>query len=341
MQEAFRLTRSGDAMGATRMIQAMLAGTQEQAPSRPALADGGLIDLTAETVDVSATNESIPGGGAFTDAVHRSKTGVLPYKLFLPDALQPGAPLLVMLHGCTQTPDDFARGTGMNAHAAEHGFAVAWPAQTQGNNAQRCWNWFDRNHQGRGKGEPALMAGLTQALVSEHRLDARRVFIVGLSAGGAAAAVMAAAYPDIYAGVGVHSGLACGAASDIGSALRAMGNGRGGGGGGEGTVRHFVPTIVFHGDSDATVNKANGEDVFADALAAAGGALGVSDEAGSAGGVAYVRSVARDRNGRARAEKWSIRGGQHAWSGGSKAGSYAEPRGPDASREMARFFLEL
>ena len=355
MREALRLTQAGDATGATRMIQAMLAGgkqadAQTEAGASPALVDGGLIDLTAETVHVSAAADRPtaakpssgkmppePATAGFADAVFRSEAGVLHYKLFLPTDLPANAPLLVMLHGCTQTPDDFARGTGMNAHAAERGFAVAWPAQAQGANVQRCWNWFEKKHQARGKGEPALLAGMTQALVAGHGLDGRRVFIAGLSAGGAAAAVMAAAYPDVYAGVGVHSGLACGAASDMAGALKAMNSGRGG----KGKPRGFVPTIVFHGDADTTVNKANGEEVFADAVAAAGGLLTVQTNAGSAGGAGYRHSVARDASGRSRAEKWSIKGGQHAWSGGSRAGSYADPRGPDASREMVRFFLEL
>ena len=352
MLEALRLTRAGDPAGATRAIQDMLAGKSATPEASPRVVDGGLIDLTAKSVSYADTPDAKPqdrqpdqrktespkaeGADIFRDAVFESAQGSLQYKLFLPAGLPANAPLVVMLHGCTQNPDDFARGTGMNDVARTRGFAVAWPSQPQSANMQRCWNWFEAGHQKRGQGEPALIAGMTQDVVSRHGLDPRRVFVAGLSAGGAAAALMAAAYPDVYAAAGVHSGLACGAAKDMPGALKAMGKGRGGAARG-GT---FVPTIVFHGDQDSTVNKANGGEVFADALAAAGGALQVRTEAGVEEGLAYTRTVASDAAGRSRAELWAIKGGQHAWSGGSRSGSHTDPRGPDASREMARFFLD-
>lgn len=339
MLEALRLTRAGDPAGATRAIQAMLAGKPK--PAARAVVDGGLIDLTAETVGVADIPSFRPAGEAgFHDLVHTSANGTLGYKLFLPAGLAANAPLLVMLHGCTQTPDDFARGTGMNAIATELGFAVAYPGQPQSANMQRCWNWFETGHQARGKGEPALIAGMTRELLTTHGLDKARVFVAGLSAGGAAAAIMASAYPELYAAVGVHSGLACGAAADMPGALKAMGSGRGG----PARAGHFVPTIVFHGDRDSTVNKANGTEVFADALAAAGnsrfGALKARTETGTAGGLSYSRTIASDAAGTGRAELWAIKGGHHTWFGGNARGSHTDPRGPDASREMARFFLD-
>jgi poly(hydroxyalkanoate) depolymerase family esterase len=236
-----------------------------------------------------------------------------------------------MLHGCTQSADDFAAGTAMNQLAEERGFLVAYPEQSARANGQRCWNWFEPEHQRRGGGEPAIIAGITQAVMRDHDVDPARVYAAGLSAGGAAAAVLGAAYPDLYAAVGVHSGLALGSASNLVSALGAM-QGRG-----DAPVGHGVPTIVFHGDADRTVHPANGDAVIA-AVAAKG--LKVSTSEGRvAGGRSYTRLTGTAADGRAMIEQWTIHGGGHAWSGGSARGSYTDPLGPDASSEMLRFFL--
>jgi poly(hydroxyalkanoate) depolymerase family esterase len=278
----------------------------------------------------------LPDGARFEERAFANAAGRRAYKLYVPSSY--GArpmPLVVMLHGCTQSPDDFAAGTGMNALAEELGFLVAYPAQTKAANASKCWNWFNVSDQQRDGGEPSLIAGITREILSDFSVAEGRVYVAGLSAGGAAAAVMGAAYPDLFAAVGVHSGLACGAAHDVASAFAAMRQGgapsRGGG--------RTVPTIVFHGDRDTTVNPVNGEQVIAQSKA--GSRLRATVESGrSPGGVSYTRTVQTDGTGHPVLEHWVLHGVGHAWSGGSPAGSYTDPRGPDASREMMRFFLE-
>ena len=287
----------------------------------------------------------LPDGARFEERTFSSGTGNLGYKLYIPSSYeaQESVSLVIMLHGCTQSPDDFAAGTRMNALAEEQSFLVAYPAQTQAANASKCWNWFRTEDQQRDRGEPALIAGVTRQVVDDFRVDPKRVYVAGLSAGGAAAAVMGAAYPDLYAAVGVHSGLACGAARDLPSAFAAMRQG--------GTIsapgvpgarrpQRAVPTIVFHGDSDTTVHSVNGDQVIIQAKGAT--PLRQTQSRGvSAGGMAYTRTVQSDESGRPVLEQWILHGAGHAWSGGSSDGSYTDPRGPDASREMLRFFSEV
>jgi poly(hydroxyalkanoate) depolymerase family esterase len=244
-----------------------------------------------------------------------------------------------MLHGCTQSPDDFAAGTRMNSLAEEHTCLVAWPAQPASANASKCWNWFEPRDQQHGRGEPSLIAGITRRVMRDYAVDAERVYVAGLSAGAAAAAIMGATYPDLYAAIGVHSGLACGAARDLPSAFAAMGQGGVVAVRGPGQYRH-VPTIVFHGDRDSTVHPRNGDQVIAQSASGATG-LQVKVERGRApGGHAYSRTLHADVHGQTILEQWVVHGAGHAWSGGNPAGSYTDPRGPDATREMLRFFLE-
>jgi poly(hydroxyalkanoate) depolymerase family esterase len=245
-----------------------------------------------------------------------------------------------MLHGCTQSPDDFAAGTRMNSFAEEHGFLVAYPAQASTANAQKCWNWFSPGDQQRDRGEPSLIAGITQQVSRDHAVDGRKMYVAGLSAGGAAAAIMGMAYPDLYAAVGVHSGLACGAAQDVPSAFAAMRQGAAGAPPRPRSGERLVPTIAFHADRDGTVHPRNGDQVIAQAASAAAEGLRTKVERGQVqGGHAFSRTLHLDGQGRAVIEQWLVHGGGHAWSGGSPAGSYTDPRGPDASGEMVRFFL--
>lgn len=282
----------------------------------------------------------LPEGARFETLTYTNAAGSRPYKLYIPSGYkgQP-VPLIVMLHGCTQSPDDFAAGTKMNALAEEQIFLVAYPGQTASANQGKCWNWFKAEDQQREQGEPSIIAGLTRQVMRNHAVDPERVYVAGLSAGGAAAAVMGATYPDLYAAIGVHSGLACGAAQDLPSALAAMRQGGPPTGGSRNGSRRPVPTIVFHGDRDTTVSPVNGDQVIAQSKAGADLRPAVS-RGHAEGGTTYTRTVQADVGGRAILEQWVLHGAGHAWSGGSPAGSYTDPRGPDASREMLRFFLE-
>jgi poly(hydroxyalkanoate) depolymerase family esterase len=282
----------------------------------------------------------LPEGARFDEHTFANEAGGRTYKLYVPSSyIGKALPLLVMLHGCTQSPDDFAAGTRMNNLAEEHTFLVAYPAQPRSANASKCWNWFKEGEQRRGNGEPSLIAGITRQIMHEFPVESGRVYVAGLSAGGAAAAILGITYPDLYAGIGVHSGLACGAARDMPSAFAAM---RQGGAAATVTRRRcerIVPTIVFHGDGDRTVNPVNGDQIISQSKAATNLATKVSH--GTApGGMSYTRTIQTDDTGQTLLEQWILHGAGHAWSGGSTTGSYTDPRGPDASREMVRFFLQ-
>lgn len=280
----------------------------------------------------------VPAGGRFLDASLTGQAGSRNYKLFVPRGYDGQAvPLVVMLHGCTQSPDDFAAGTRMNAVAETHVCLVAYPEQPASANPQRCWNWFVPGDQQRDQGEPALIAGITRQVMRDYKVDPRRVYVAGISAGGAMAAIMGLTYPDLYAAVGVHSGLARGAASDVKSALVAMGRGETSSAVG-GSGKPMPATIVFHGDRDKVVNPRNGERVVAQALH--GASLQSETLSGQVeAGHAYSRQLYQAADGTVMLEYWTIHGAGHAWSGGSSAGSYTDPKGPDASHEMLRFFL--
>jgi poly(hydroxyalkanoate) depolymerase family esterase len=280
--------------------------------------------------------EHLPEAGEFLSRSYRNGSGTRAYRLYIPSGYHGDpAPLVVMLHGCTQSPEDFAAGTRMNGHAEELTCLVAYPEQSATANSSRCWNWFRPEDQQRGHGEPALIAGITGQVISDFAVDPARVYIAGLSAGGAAASIMGSAYADLYAAVGIHSGLAAGIAQDMPSALAAMRQG--------GQVRQaaarapIVPTIVFHGDQDRTVNPRNAELILAQA--AAGIELEKHVERDQVpGGHAYTRTRYVDRAGLVWLELWVVHGEGHAWSGGCHGGSYTDPNGPDATREMLRFF---
>jgi poly(hydroxyalkanoate) depolymerase family esterase len=292
----------------------------------------------------TAIPADLPNGAEFLAGTFSNQAGSRPYKLYVPAGYHgQSVPLIVMLHGCTQSPDDFAAGTRMNAAAEKHTCLVAYPGQTSSANMQKCWNWFSAVDQHRDAGEPSLIAGITRKVIWEYAIEPRCVYIAGLSAGGAAAAIMGDAYPDLYAAIGVHSGLACGAAHDMPSAFAAM---QGNGGPAPrlrrrpvGSKPRVVPVIVFHGDKDTTVNPTNADLVVAQS--GQGASLRRRVEKGQvAGGLAYTRILHANASGETIVEQWVVHGAGHAWSGGSPAGSYTLPRGPDATGEIIRSFLE-
>jgi poly(hydroxyalkanoate) depolymerase family esterase len=311
---------------------------------------GGLPGTMRRPQEGVPTSTVVPAGGQFVERAYTNRAGTRAYKLYIPSGyLGHAVPLIVMLHGCTQDPDDFAAGTLMNALAEEYTFLVAYPAQAQNANVSGCWNWFQAADQQRGRGEPFIIAGITCEVIGEYHVDPGQVYIAGMSAGGAMAAIMGVTYPDLYAAVGVHSGLAPGAAQDLSSAFTAMQRG------GAGTVQqdatigkpaHIVPVIVFHGDRDTTVHPRNADHLLAHYRAdkpldgrEGKPASPVAVRQGQVpGGYAYTCATRQEADGRAKAEQWTIHGLGHAWSGGSRAGSYTDPKGPDASAEMLRFF---
>ena len=342
MRHATRLTQAGRLTEATAAIQRALNGkantynvvADQEAPVKPAPSAMILDDCVFEVAD------EFTSGGHTHAALTRS------YKLFVPthSTGQP-RPLVVMLHGCTQNPDDFALGTGMNERAREQGFCVLYPEQSQAANPQRCWNWFKHNHQRRGSGEPALIASMTQAIIKEHGIDPRRVYIAGLSAGGAMAAIVADAYPEIFAAVGVHSGLPTGSASSVPEALAVMNSGQSGQSAHMRSSQplkqpqHLVPTIVFHGDQDRTVHPRNGEQVITSALGSAAARSPQVTQGVSPNGRRYTNATHHGETGKVLAEHWLVHGAGHAWSGGHAKGSYSDAKGPDATAEMLRFFF--
>ena len=225
----------------------------------------------------------------------------------------------------------------MNALAEEHQVMVLYPEQITSANAMRCWNWFEPAHQQAARGEPGMIAALTQKIVQNHNADPQRVYIAGLSAGGAMAAVVSSLYPNIFAAVGVHSGLAAGAAQDMVSAFAAMRSGA------KGRTAPVMPTIVFHGTADKTVHPDNGDhitDAALTALKASGLELVKTHSArGNKGEEKTGRVVYSTADGKPYIENWRIDDGTHAWSGGDAAGSYTDPDGPSASAAMLAFFL--
>ena len=384
IREATRLTRAGQLVEATALLQRMLRG--ERAPDAPsrtggriALREPLIIDAKANAVEATdghpelkpassaqprklgalldrkerrsgiglrgvkraplSTPDIVPEGARFIEGTYSSPAGSRAYRLFIPSRYQERPlPLVVMLHGCTQSPDDFAAGTRMNFIAEEQNCFVVYPAQPSQANQAKCWNWFRTADQQRGRGEPSLIAGITRQIMDDYSVDRKRVYVGGLSAGAAAAAIMRATYDDLYAAIGIHSGLACGAATDLPSALVAMRQG----GSGPKVIsddREPVPTIVFHGDRDATVHPNNGGQILEQSVRTMRAQKKVH-RGQVPGGHAYTRTILSDARGRAMLEHWNIHGAGHAWSGGSPAGSYTDPRGPDATREMLRFFLE-
>ena len=390
--KATQLTKGGRLMEATRVIQQALGmasapqatAAPRRAPSVQA-ADQQVSDLPfRETLKQSpanepafsppvqerATPEPVPAARprlpSFSELSFRSGGTPHAYRLYVPgfdgaDATGSSAtdqpallPLVVLLHGCKQDAADFAVGTGMNELAEAEKCLVLYPEQSASANSMRCWNWFDAAHQLRGSGEPETIAALIREVIKTHGADPSRVYIAGLSAGGAMAAIMAGLYPELFAAVGVHSGLPPGAATDVISAFSAMRRGAskskatdGGAANDEGDAL-VMPTIVFHGSADKTVNPDNGEQITEAALAAiegAGVALKKAEQSEGSPGTSSgrrdtTRTIYRAADGKSFVEHWSIGSGPHAWSGGDAAGSFTDPHGPSASQAMVEFFLQ-
>src|SRR6476646_10038637 len=345
MRAATKLTRAQKLMEATRVIQsALLLGRGQTEPADEQAIEARAIeqftiDITPDVTpsvalpldDVAATLVraglpslgldalarakprkplEIPDGAQFLNRSYACAAGKRSYKLYIPHRHQAGRrPLLVMLHGGTQGPDDFAAGTRMNALAEEHGFLVAYPSQCKSANPSLCWNWFKPEEQMRGAGEPSIIAGITNEIVSAYDIDPQRVFVAGLSAGGATAAMRGDR--------GLQRPRKTRPSSEHASRVR---------------------TIVFHGDADHIVHPSNAGNIVE--------AQAKTDDnverakARSSASRTHTRTVTRDKTGTVVVEQWLIHGSGHAWSGGSADGTYTDPHGPDASREMLRFFLE-
>ena len=364
MRDAAQLLQTEGPMAATAAVQRALNGGAADMPfapvskaspadtiidinpasptRRPSMAGlaqrlrAGMAMPVVEDVDTSAAPAL---KGKFLSLSCSAPAGTRAYKLYIPSTYTgQSMPLVVMLHGCKQNPDDFAAGTGMNALAEEEGCLVVYPAQAKNANGSNCWNWFQSGDQRRDGGEPSIIAAITREIIRDYKVDPARVYVAGLSAGGAMAAILASEYPDLYAAAGVHSGLPTGAAHDVPSAFAAMSKG-GAPGAAKAGNKSAVPVIVFHGDNDKTVHPRNGHDVLAQQADPKASAATV-EKGSTPNGRSYTRAVHRDAAGKLVAEHWTVHGSGHAWSGGTRRGSYTDPKGPDASREMLRFFQQ-
>ncbi len=353
--------------GVTETIRRALssAGMNQGGAAR---GDASIIDVAAREV---AARKSDPGSSAVSESASlgqfvtrqfRNQAGTRAYKLYVPTS-RPDVPmpLIVMLHGCTQSPDDFAAGTQMNRLAEQHGFLVVYPEQAPNANSSKCWNWFKAQDQVRDSGEPSLIDGIRKEVAANHSVDLRRIYVAGLSAGAAMAVILGETYPELYAGVGAHSGLPYAAAHDMPSAFAAMGEA-------VPVCRNwptcpacrFCPALLrdrarrrptLFQPSSSTVTritrseKVNGVEIIEQAT----GALALdpthlpltpsTQSEVARGGRGYSRTVYADPQGRSRVESWILHAAGPAWSGGNASGSYTDGTGPDASAEMVRFFL--
>jgi len=372
----------GPMLGVSEIIRRALCSASTQQAQRVAGTGGKLIKVAecdgvrrnAEPPRRSMLESKAPFG-TFESHQYANQAGARAYKLYVPARIAAAPPLVVMLHGCTQSADDFATGTGMNQLADEHGFLVAYPEQAASANPSKCWNWFKARDQVRDGGEPSLIVGIVRVVAAQYRVDPRRIFVAGMSAGAAMAVILGETYPELFASVGAHSGLPYRSAKDIPSAMQAMKGGSSKMPGlktkrsteaspftllaeqaarqttlaeqatRETSAKHAVPLIVFHGDQDHTVQHSNAIEIVRQAKNAlteseADLALNVSTQRGTCeSGRSYTQICYADATGVIRIESWTVHGVGHAWSGGNADGSYTEVSGPDASAQMVRFFL--
>lgn len=300
--------------------------------------------------------------GSWADGNVTNASGSRSYRLWVPAGYtgKNKLPLVMMLHGCTQTPDNFAAATLMNEVADKNSFLVVYAEEPASANPLKCWNWFESSHQSRGTGEPSLLAEIVNKVRARYQVDSRRVFVAGFSAGGAMAVIMGATYPDIFAAVGVHSGIAYKGATSLGETRSVMA-----GGGGDAarlgqlayqamgqSTKHSMRVIVFQGAKDPIVAPVNADRVItqwaeADDLLDDGKDNNSVDDVAdrttgsvTPGGYSYKKSVYHDRTGKPLMEQWIIKELKHAWSGGASGASYTDPGGPHAAQEMWRFFRE-
>jgi len=287
----------------------------------------------------AAPAEPVPGA-RFDTRHFICDAGGRDYRIYVPASARNGATgLIMMLHGCTQNPTDFAAGTGMNTLAEQHRLIVVYPQQSRGDNAQSCWNWFSPGDQRRGRGEPAILAGLAVETARSHDIPPSRTFVAGLSAGAAMAVILGQTYGDVFAAVGAHSGLPFGIARDVPSAFAAMA-GNAGSAASRGD-RRPTPTIIFQGSADHTVHSSNADRIAADIIAAGPEQTFLDRISGQTNGRGFVRETTATGDEAVLLEYWKVEDLGHAWSGGSPGGSYSDPQGPSASAEMVRFFLGL
>lgn len=374
MVQALNLTRAGRLAEATELIQRTLRSATASGPvptssasprpkassstdidrlnplSRVAKALPRLFGIPQDSVIPLQNPDALPrqtrppgslGAGVLLDRMYANDAGARRYMVYVPrDCPNQNVPVIVMLHGGTQAVLDYAAGTGMNQLADLHHFLVVYPEQDARANPMRYWNWFRPQDQHTGYGEPALIAGITEQVISDYDADPDRVFIVGFSAGAAMATVMAATYSDLYVAAGVHSGLPYGTAYDVPSAFALM---RGANLPSRQDVALGIPLIVFHGDHDETVNVFNASHIRQQRLGVDGAltaADGVRVTHGRVpGGHAYTRTTYSDE-AEVLLEQWIVHGAGHAWFGGTTGCSYTDPLGPDASAEMVRYFEE-
>ncbi|MEO8186855.1 MAG: PHB depolymerase family esterase [Burkholderiaceae bacterium] len=354
MQNATQLVRTRGPMAATRFIQGLLRPQRTQPRRAPHDIDASVVVVDPVRKAESSTPPLQPwvlpsASGQFLEQRYSGHSGARNFKLYVPsEDAGTALPLVVMLHGCTQDPDDFATGTRANRWAEDKHCLVVYPEQIQRANSHRCWNWFRPLDQQAGLGEPAIIAGIVRQVIGEYRVDTQRIYVTGLSAGGAMAATMAREYPELFAAVGVHSGLPARAAHDVASAFVVMKSGQpafASAVGAIAAVGRAVPLIALHGDADQTVNPANSDRLVQNAvethrLLSPDSPLQMSEQTIHA--TASSHAVHRTRyvtsTGVSMVERWVIRGAGHAWSGGDSAGSFADARGPDATAVMLDFF---